>query len=147
MSDLVGDAGDGELTRGRSDIRHHPYRQQELSGEPAQTALQFVIGKSRQCRRPSTPALCIRSPTTSMGSGICRISVIAGIPLEEFAFRFAFGMYWSGLYEHLLWCTVGAHTSGFARAECIDRRTKMSQQDGSSTWRAVRKYVFSGLVP
>ncbi len=29
--------------------------------------------------------------------------VIAGIPLEEYLFAFTFGMYWSGLYEHLTW--------------------------------------------
>jgi Lycopene cyclase len=26
-----------------------------------------------------------------------------GIPVEEYMFAFAFGMYWSGLYEHLFW--------------------------------------------
>jgi hypothetical protein len=29
--------------------------------------------------------------------------LIAGIPLEELAFGFAFGMYWAGLYEHFSW--------------------------------------------
>ena len=29
--------------------------------------------------------------------------VIAGIPLEELAFGAAFGMYWTGLYEHFTW--------------------------------------------
>ncbi len=28
---------------------------------------------------------------------------IIGIPLEELLFAFAFGLYWSGLYEHLFW--------------------------------------------
>jgi Lycopene cyclase len=28
---------------------------------------------------------------------------IAGIPLEELAFGFAFGMYWAGVYEHFTW--------------------------------------------
>ena len=28
---------------------------------------------------------------------------IVGIPLEELLFAFTFGMYWSGLYEHLFW--------------------------------------------
>ncbi len=28
---------------------------------------------------------------------------ILGIPLEELLFAFTFGMYWSGLYEHLFW--------------------------------------------
>jgi hypothetical protein len=29
--------------------------------------------------------------------------MIAGIPLEELLFGFAFGCYWSGVYEHLTW--------------------------------------------
>lgn len=31
---------------------------------------------------------------------------IAGIPLEELLFGFAFGSYWAGIYEHLTWTTV-----------------------------------------
>lgn len=27
----------------------------------------------------------------------------AGIPLEELLFGFVFGMYWSGVYEHITW--------------------------------------------
>ena len=29
--------------------------------------------------------------------------LILGIPIEELIFAFTFGMYWSGLYEHLYW--------------------------------------------
>ncbi|MDH7911965.1 lycopene cyclase domain-containing protein [Winogradskyella sp. SYSU M77433] len=29
--------------------------------------------------------------------------LILGIPIEELLFAFTFGMYWSGLYEHLYW--------------------------------------------
>lgn len=29
--------------------------------------------------------------------------LIAGIPLEELLFGFVFGMYWTGVYEHLAW--------------------------------------------
>jgi hypothetical protein len=29
--------------------------------------------------------------------------LIGGVPLEEFLFGFAFGTYWSGIYEHLMW--------------------------------------------
>lgn len=29
--------------------------------------------------------------------------MIVGIPLEELLFGFAFGMYWSGIFEHLTW--------------------------------------------
>jgi hypothetical protein len=27
----------------------------------------------------------------------------SGIPLEELAFGFAFGLYWAGIYEHFTW--------------------------------------------
>jgi hypothetical protein len=29
--------------------------------------------------------------------------LISGMPLEEFFFAFGFGMYWSGVYEHVMW--------------------------------------------
>jgi len=29
--------------------------------------------------------------------------LIFGIQLEEFLFGFAFGLYWSGVYEHVTW--------------------------------------------
>jgi hypothetical protein len=29
--------------------------------------------------------------------------LVLGIPIEELLFAFTFGMYWSGLYEHLYW--------------------------------------------
>lgn len=29
--------------------------------------------------------------------------LLRGIPLEELAFGFTFGLYWAGLYEHLSW--------------------------------------------
>jgi hypothetical protein len=29
-----------------------------------------------------------------------------GIPLEELLFGFAFGLYWSGAYEHVMWRRV-----------------------------------------
>ncbi|MEP7181924.1 MAG: lycopene cyclase domain-containing protein [Betaproteobacteria bacterium] len=29
--------------------------------------------------------------------------LVAGIPLEELVYGFAFGMYWSGVYEHITW--------------------------------------------
>ena len=29
--------------------------------------------------------------------------LLGGIPLEELAFGFAFGMYWAGIYEHFTW--------------------------------------------
>ena len=33
--------------------------------------------------------------------------LIEGIPLEELLFAFAFGVYWSGIYEHLAWQRSG----------------------------------------
>jgi len=35
--------------------------------------------------------------------------LFVGIPLEELAFGFAFGMYWAGLYEHFSWRATGRH--------------------------------------
>jgi len=32
---------------------------------------------------------------------------VVGIPVEELLFGFAFGLYWSGIYEHLAWRRVG----------------------------------------
>lgn len=42
--------------------------------------------------------------------------LLAGVPLEELLFGITFGMYWSGVYEHLTW-HAGAHAllSGVAR--------------------------------
>ena len=37
--------------------------------------------------------------------------LVAGIPLEELAFGFSFGMYWAGIYEHFTW-TQATHTVG-----------------------------------
>jgi hypothetical protein len=40
--------------------------------------------------------------------------VIGGIPLEELAFGFAFGLYWAGIYEHFTWRhgeTYGRHAA------------------------------------
>jgi hypothetical protein len=34
--------------------------------------------------------------------------VLGGIPLEELLFGFAFGVFWSGVYEHLTWTEVAA---------------------------------------
>lgn len=36
--------------------------------------------------------------------------LVYGIPLEEFLFGAAFGLYWSGVYEHLTWTESVAHT-------------------------------------
>lgn len=48
--------------------------------------------------------------------------LIAGIPVEELAFGFAFGLYWAGVYEHFTWrrgapavaprAMIGLHTPG-----------------------------------
>ena len=44
-------------------------------------------------------------------------ALVAGVPLEELAFGFAFGMYWSGLYEHFSW----RGTSTPARSAFVSR--------------------------
>jgi hypothetical protein len=39
--------------------------------------------------------------------------LLLGIPLEELLFAFAFGIYWSGVYEHLMWRKIAPlHTHG-----------------------------------
>ncbi len=35
--------------------------------------------------------------------------MLYGIPLEELLFGFAFGMYWTGVYEHLTWRRSAPH--------------------------------------
>ncbi len=45
---------------------------------------------------------------------------LAGVPLEELMFAFTFGLYWSSVYEHLMWrresaltsAAVGTHAAG-----------------------------------
>jgi hypothetical protein len=41
--------------------------------------------------------------------------LIAGIPLEELLFGLTFGMYWTGVYEHLAWTVTAARLPGAAR--------------------------------
>jgi hypothetical protein len=39
--------------------------------------------------------------------------LLLGIPLEELLFAFAFGLYWSGVYEHLMWRKIASpHVHG-----------------------------------
>jgi len=47
--------------------------------------------------------------------------VIAGIPLEEILFGLAFGMYWTGVYEHLAWTVTVSRLPKAART--LRRRT------------------------
>jgi hypothetical protein len=35
--------------------------------------------------------------------------LIAGIPAEELLFGLTFGMYWTGVYEHLAWSAIVTH--------------------------------------
>ncbi len=39
-----------------------------------------------------------------------RRGLLFGIPVEELLFGFAFGAYWTGVYEHLTWSESVAHT-------------------------------------
>jgi len=41
-------------------------------------------------------------------------ALIAGIPLEELAFGFAFGLYWTGVYEHFTWKRGEIHDRSLA---------------------------------
>lgn len=38
--------------------------------------------------------------------------LVLGMPLEELLWAFAFGMYWSGVYEHFTWRGIGAGPDG-----------------------------------
>jgi hypothetical protein len=40
--------------------------------------------------------------------------ILAGIPLEELAFGFSFGLYWAGVYEHFTWKHGVSHDRAFA---------------------------------
>jgi hypothetical protein len=44
-----------------------------------------------------------------------RGGLVYGIPLEELLFGLTFGMYWSGVYEHVTW-----HASGLRRLKATD---------------------------
>lgn len=44
---------------------------------------------------------------------------ILGIPIEELLFAFAFGMYWSGVYEHFAWYSVGSKSKNYGKFEKI----------------------------
>lgn len=40
--------------------------------------------------------------------------LVAGIPIEELLFGFAFGTYWAGIYEHFTWTHVAPSAAGHA---------------------------------
>lgn len=45
--------------------------------------------------------------------------LIVGVPLEELVFGLTFGMYWTGVYEHIAWGTTGSSFDGAERKEGI----------------------------
>lgn len=47
--------------------------------------------------------------------------IIYGVPLEELLFGFTFGLYWTGVYEHLTWNTT-AGSDGVARRPDLKER-------------------------
>ena len=55
--------------------------------------------------------------------------LLGGIPVEELAFGFAFGLYWSGLYEHFTW-TRGV--SGRSPLVAYRRRGRDAHADGKT---------------
>jgi hypothetical protein len=48
--------------------------------------------------------------------------LIAGIPLEELVFGLTFGMYWTGVYEHLAWTVTVARLPEAARPPRADEK-------------------------
>ena len=49
--------------------------------------------------------------------------VPAGIPVEELAFGFAFGLYWAGVYEHFTWRRTQARVADSLEVDPTARRT------------------------
>jgi hypothetical protein len=45
-------------------------------------------------------------------------ALIYGIPLEEFLFSFAFGLYWTGVYEHFTWNKSVVHAGKHGSPSC-----------------------------
>jgi hypothetical protein len=54
---------------------------------------------------------------------------LAGVPLEELMFAFTFGLYWSSLYEHLMWRS--GHALWNRRAQLPNRKKR---------WPAMKSY-------
>ncbi len=48
--------------------------------------------------------------------------LVYGIPTEELLFGFAFGLYWSGMYEHFTW-SVGGHPTEASWQKTLRRRS------------------------
>ncbi len=49
--------------------------------------------------------------------------LVYGIPLEELLFGFAFGLYWTGVYEHFTWSESAAHPATRVRREAPGAHT------------------------
>ena len=47
---------------------------------------------------------------------------LVGVPLEELMFAFAFGLYWSSVYEHLMWRREHAVVVGGAKMRAVGHR-------------------------
>jgi len=52
--------------------------------------------------------------------------LLVGIPLEELAFGFTFGLYWAGIYEHFTWHRSTAPDTQFPASHMHDRVAKSS---------------------
>ena len=57
-----------------------------------------------------------------------RGGLLIGIPVEELLFGFAFGAYWTGVYEHFTWSASVAHSEARARRANNERRTRASTE-------------------
>ena len=49
--------------------------------------------------------------------------LLFGIPTEELVFGLTFGLYWTGVYEHLTWSASVPHSDAWARTRTAARRT------------------------
>lgn len=52
--------------------------------------------------------------------------LLGGIPLEELAFGFVFGLYWAGIYEHFTWHRSTARNAKFSASHAHDRVAQSS---------------------
>lgn len=51
-----------------------------------------------------------------------RGGLVYGIPVEELVFGFTFGLYWTGVYEHLTWRGTVPHDAGHVAAQAAAAR-------------------------
>ena len=59
--------------------------------------------------------------------------LIAGIPLEELLFGLAFGMYWTGVYEHFAWTVSVPRLPAVVQPPQVDANTEQKMEATTTT--------------